>query len=120
MFIDMFVRKSAKPACISALMLRARARAAASRGHSACCGKRSASVSTIASDSQTASPASVIRHGTLPDGECVEDLRLRVGLAETDQHFVERNAEMLEQQPRPHRPGRVVLVTDNEFHAIDE
>ena len=56
-----------KPACISAHTLRARARAATSRGHSALSGKRSATYSAMARVSHTASSPSSST-GTVPLG----------------------------------------------------
>jgi hypothetical protein len=67
MFIEQWLRKAVKPLCISAQMLRARARAFASAGHRCFSGKRSARYSAIASVSQTAKPSSTST-GTLPTG----------------------------------------------------
>ena len=64
----MLARRAAKPACISAAIERAMARASASAGHRAACGHSSARYSMIASESQTTrSPCTST--GTLPAGE---------------------------------------------------
>ncbi len=62
-FIGIAVRSWAKPACISALMLRARARASGSAGHMR--GSRSARYSAMAMLSQIWKP-STCRQGTRP------------------------------------------------------
>jgi hypothetical protein len=71
MFIGQAPRSAPKPLCISAHRLRARARAAWSRGHSACSGKcsaaYSATYSAIASVSHTTRSPCTSR-GTLPTG----------------------------------------------------
>ena len=68
MFIGILRRSSVKPACISAEIARAMARASGSLGHSLASGKSSARVSMIASVSQTVrSPWS--NTGTRPEGE---------------------------------------------------
>lgn len=69
MFIGQWLRSAGKPACISAHIERACARWRASRGHSACAGKRSARHSAIARVSQTTIPSSSTSTGTLPVGE---------------------------------------------------
>ena len=68
MFIGQWLRSAEKPLCISALTLRARARGFASAGQTPACGKRSASVSAMASVSHTAKPSSSSSTGTLPAG----------------------------------------------------
>ena len=67
MFIGQALRSAAKPLCISAQMLRARARALASAGQSCLSGNFSARYSAIASVSHTARSASTSA-GTLPTG----------------------------------------------------
>ena len=67
MFMGQLARKPIKPECISAQMLRAWARAAASRGHRCLSGNISARVSAIANVSHTAS-APLCNTGTLPAG----------------------------------------------------
>ena len=67
MFIGQWLRSWPKPLCISAQMLRARARAAIERGHRPCSGKRSARYSAMASVSQTSKSPSC-SSGTLPVG----------------------------------------------------
>ena len=66
-FMPHKLRKSVKPLCISALMLRAQARCCASRGQSACSGYCSAKYSQMARESQTNLPRSN-KVGTLPLG----------------------------------------------------
>ena len=70
MFIGMLARSSTKPACISAEIERAWARAATAAGHRPASGLRSFRYSAIASDSHTARPRCASA-GTLPDGECL-------------------------------------------------
>ena len=68
MFIGILRRSSVKPACISAEIARAMARASGSLGHSLASGKSSARYSAIASVSQMLS--SPWRNtGTNPEGE---------------------------------------------------
>src|SRR5476651_2351295 len=69
MFIGMLLRSSLKPACISAEIERAWARAACEDGHRPASGLRSLRYSAIDSDSQIARPRCTIT-GTLPEGEC--------------------------------------------------
>ena len=64
-FIGMPPRSAWKPECISAQMERATCRARASEGQSCFSGKRSASVSQMASESHTGSP-SMTSTGTFP------------------------------------------------------
>ena len=80
MFIGQCVRRAVKPACISAQMLRARARAAGSAGQRCLSGKRSARVSAMARESQTARPPSTST-GTLPTGFRGSTWRLNSELA---------------------------------------
>ena len=68
MFIGQWLRRPVKPLCISAQTLRARARAALSRGHSALSGNCSATYSAIASVSHTTRSPSTST-GTLPVGD---------------------------------------------------
>ncbi len=69
-FIGMCARSAWKPACISAAIERACARAAGAAGHSPAAGRTSARYSMIASESQiTRSPCLSV--GTLPAGECL-------------------------------------------------
>ena len=77
MFIGHALRSAPKPECISAQMLRARARDLASAGHSACCGNFSARYSQIASESHTAKPSSTST-GTFPVGLSERRLSLNV------------------------------------------
>ena len=67
MFIGQALRRAPKPECISAQMLRARARARASCGQSFLSANFSAAYSAIASVSHTAKPSSVST-GTRPVG----------------------------------------------------
>ncbi|MCY1503015.1 hypothetical protein D9M68_371270 [compost metagenome] len=67
MFIGQLPRRLVKPECISAQMLRARARSATPWGHSCFSGKRSARYSAMASVSQTARSPSTST-GTLATG----------------------------------------------------
>ena len=67
MFIGQCVRSAPKPECISAQMLRARARACGSCGQSCLAGNFSAAYSAIANVSQTAKPSSTST-GTRPPG----------------------------------------------------
>ena len=76
MFMHMCWRRWGKPECISAEIERARARSAASAGHSA--GLRSARYSRMASESQTCRSPST-RQGTLPAGEYRSSSRLDSG-----------------------------------------
>src|SRR5919198_2403699 len=46
-----------------------------------------------------------------------EDALLRAGAVEVDADLVERDAERLHREPRPQRPGRVVLVADDQLHV---
>jgi hypothetical protein len=69
MFIGMWVRIAAKPACISAETARATARASRCRGQRRASGNTSATYSRIAIDSQTTS-SPWRSAGTLPPGEC--------------------------------------------------
>ena len=68
MFMGMFARRLRKPACISAQAERAKARASGSSGQTPRSGNHSATVSAMASVSQTATPP---RHrtGTSPEGD---------------------------------------------------
>jgi hypothetical protein len=45
-----------------------------------------------------------------------EDIRGGIRPPKADHVFLERNAEVLEHEPRPHGPRRHILVTNNEFH----
>ena len=54
-----------------------------------------------------------IRIGTLPAGECFGTARLRIRKIERDQDLVEGDSELLHQQPRTQRPGRIELVGDD-------
>jgi hypothetical protein len=67
-FIGISVRTDAKPECISALTERAMARAVGSCGQPLAFGKRSATYSQIASESQIVVAPS-INAGTRPEGE---------------------------------------------------
>ena len=67
-FIGMLLRRLVKPLCISAQTERACARAFGSAGHSCARGKRSASVSQMASESHTVMSPSTST-GTRPAGE---------------------------------------------------
>ena len=67
MFMPQAERSAPNPLCISAQMLRARARCVLSAGQSCASGQVSARYSAIASVSQMASPSSINR-GTLPVG----------------------------------------------------
>ncbi len=69
MFMPNAPRSAAKPLCISAQTLRARARRRASRGHRPLAGNFSATYSAMARVSQTAKPSSSTRIGTLPTGD---------------------------------------------------
>ncbi len=68
MFMGILARRSRKPACISDAADRAKARATGSVGHTPLSGNHSASVSMMASESQTAaSPRQST--GTRPEGD---------------------------------------------------
>ena len=71
-------RSAVKPACISAEIERAVARASASAGHRPASGRSSARYSTIASESQIARP-SCFSTGTLPAGECASSAACEPG-----------------------------------------
>ena len=67
-FIGKALRKAAKPACISALIALASARAGTVSGHKRAPGTISAMYSQIASDSQITAPSGVLRVGTVRAG----------------------------------------------------
>jgi hypothetical protein len=77
MFIGQLPRSAPNPECISAQMLRARARAFACWGQSCFSGNLSARYSAIASVSQTAKPSSTST-GTRPTGVIARRVSLNV------------------------------------------
>ena len=107
-----------KPECISAEIERACARRARSSGHSPASGNRSARYSMIASESQIVTSPS-IRAGTLPARRETQDPVLvgRIVGIERNENLFERDVAGAQRQPRPHRPGRIVLVADHEFQS---
>ena len=64
----------------------------------------------------TASPS--ISTGTLPVGDLRRMVSLPALAAELHQFLVERDAEMLEDEPGPQRPARIVAVGKDQFHRV--
>ena len=114
MFMPHCWRSGTKPACISVEIARACARAAGSDGQSCAAGNFSARYSRIASDSHTRIVA-VDQDRHLAGGRMRADLRLAALDVERDHRLVERDAGGLHGDPRPHRPGGIVLVADDEL-----
>ena len=50
-----------------------------------------------------------------PGRRMTQDRGLGLRLVERDDDLVERNGELLEQEPGPERPGRIELVADDEL-----
>ena len=118
-FIGIASRRALNPAWSSAQIERARARAAPSAGQTPRSGNVSATYSTIASESQTTTSPS-ISTGTWPTGEYLPTRALNAGSLKLSFSSSNGMPEVREQQPRPQRPRRIVLVTDQQLHAADD
>ena len=105
-------RRFGKPECISAEIERARARASRPRATCRGCARRGIRGSR-ANPRRAVSPSTRHRHlaggRMLAGSPALAARRRRAGCAPR-----ERDAEHLHRQPRPQRPGRVVLVADDQ------
>ena len=85
-------------------------------GHKRRPGNFSAKYSRIASDSQTRMSPS-ISVGTLPAPPNAVTRSLKSGAFERDQRFFECNSGDLHRQPGPERPGRVILIANDQLKS---